>query len=248
MHQRAALSVLNNIKCMTNKGTERGILIGQPVKDLGRKAYRMKKGLPIETKITSKNQNKSLIKFGEDELFNITNGRDEQCIKMKVTNKSVGWQQHYKEYVKDENGDILTYLSDNNGKRIIFKNYEEWEVWSNRECEEMKNILGNKLTPEQQYVSLGMGMERPFTGDYWDFQDIGWYHCTLCDIYLFMWEHKYKSDIGYPTFWSHIPNAIQYKQDNITKPNYTQSYQPVKYKGLSPSRRCICSNVLYIYN
>jgi len=41
------------------------------------------------------------------------------------------------------------------------------------------------LTPHQAYCLFGEGIERAFTGEHHDFQEIGSYHCGACDSELF---------------------------------------------------------------
>lgn len=41
------------------------------------------------------------------------------------------------------------------------------------------------LTPHQFWLTQGKGMERPYTGDFWDNKDIGHYECVVCTSKLF---------------------------------------------------------------
>ena len=52
--------------------------------------------------------------------------------------------------------------------------------------------------------------EKPYWGSLWDIKDPGIYECSVCTQRLFMAEHKYQTKSGYPTFWSHIVNAVVY--------------------------------------
>ena len=44
----------------------------------------------------------------------------------------------------------------------------------------------NSLTPHQLWLTSGKGMERPYTGDYWDNNDVGHYECVVCSNKLFL--------------------------------------------------------------
>lgn len=86
-----------------------------------------------------------------------------------------------------------------------------------------------------------MGHERPFTGDYWWTKDVGIYKCRSCTSNLFMSDHKYESKSGYPTFWNHLLDAVDFKRDILTRPNYTNAHEDPTLKNKTPVQRCICS-------
>lgn len=44
----------------------------------------------------------------------------------------------------------------------------------------------NSLTPHQYWITQGKGMERPYTGDFWDNTDVGHYECVVCSNKLFL--------------------------------------------------------------
>lgn len=70
-----------------------------------------------------------------------------------------------------------------------------------------------KLTPEEQYVILHKGTERPFTGKYNDFFETGLYTCKQCGAPLYRSEHKFPSHCGWPSFDDEIAGAIRREPD-----------------------------------
>ena len=59
------------------------------------------------------------------------------------------------------------------------------------------NIIQNKAT------------EKPFTGEYDQFEESGTYLCRQCGIALFRSHHKFHSGCGWPSFDSEIPTAVK---------------------------------------
>lgn len=76
---------------------------------------------------------------------------------------------------------------------------EEWEA---------------KLTPQQRYILLEQGTERPFRNAYHDHKAEGLYFLAATDIPLFSSKHKFDSGTGWPSFWKPVtPDAVEGRED-----------------------------------
>ena len=67
----------------------------------------------------------------------------------------------------------------------------------------------NPLTPEEAYVILKKGTERPFTGEFFDFHEAGTYHCKQCSTPLYKSSDKFDSGCGWPSFDDEIKGAVK---------------------------------------
>ena len=70
-----------------------------------------------------------------------------------------------------------------------------------------------KLTPEEAYVIVDKGTERPFTGKYTNTTDKGVYICRRCGKPLFTSNDKFPSECGWPSFDDAIQGAVLSKPD-----------------------------------
>jgi len=74
---------------------------------------------------------------------------------------------------------------------------------------EMDTAKYNKLTPEEEYVILHKGTERPFTGKLLNNEEKGTYTCKRCNAPLYNSEDKFESDCGWPSFDNEIAGAVK---------------------------------------
>ena len=62
--------------------------------------------------------------------------------------------------------------------------------------------LAEKLTPEERYILLDLGTERPFCGTLLAQKQSGTYACKLCGLPLFASNSKFESHCGWPSFYA----------------------------------------------
>jgi len=58
-----------------------------------------------------------------------------------------------------------------------------------------------KLSPEAYRITQECGTEPPFTGEYYNHDVTGDYHCICCDSLLFESSTKFDSGSGWPSFY-----------------------------------------------
>ena len=62
----------------------------------------------------------------------------------------------------------------------------------------------SQLTPQQFTMTRRAGTEFAFSGEYYNFHDLGIYRCVCCGNALFSSETKLESGTGWPSFWAPI--------------------------------------------
>lgn len=65
------------------------------------------------------------------------------------------------------------------------------------------------LTSDEKAVLLEKATERPFIGEYVNFDKTGTYTCKQCGTPLYRSDSKFKSDCGWPSFDDAIPGAVK---------------------------------------
>lgn len=71
----------------------------------------------------------------------------------------------------------------------------------------------NSLTPQERAVIIDKATESPFSGEYNDFYQEGFYTCKQCGAKLYTSEAKFKSGCGWPSFDDEIKGAIKRQID-----------------------------------
>src|SRR5690606_40122253 len=67
----------------------------------------------------------------------------------------------------------------------------------------------NRLTPEEEYIIVHKGTERPFTGALLHNKLAGTYVCKRCDAPLYRSEDKFESHCGWASVDDEIPGAVK---------------------------------------
>ncbi|MDT8403464.1 peptide-methionine (R)-S-oxide reductase MsrB [Sulfuriflexus sp.] len=75
--------------------------------------------------------------------------------------------------------------------------------------EEWKKIL----TPGQYHILRKEGTEPPFSSPLNDEKREGTYVCAACELPLFTSDMKYDSGTGWPSFFTHMPDAVETRLD-----------------------------------
>ena len=66
----------------------------------------------------------------------------------------------------------------------------------------------NPLTPEETYVIVHKGTERPFTGEYNRHKETGTFVCRRCESPLYRSESKFDSGCGWPSFDDQVSDHV----------------------------------------
>jgi len=90
---------------------------------------------------------------------------------------------------------------------VLFVSSFQLQAWQG---DEMKF---RKLTPAEEQVIVHKGTEAPFSGQYYDHNQQGEYHCKRCGIRLYHSDDKFDAHCGWPSFDGAVPGAILQQPD-----------------------------------
>lgn len=83
----------------------------------------------------------------------------------------------------------------------------------NKSSEPSKVTQYNQLNEEEARVLLNKGTQRPGTGEYDNNKRKGVYVCRQCNAPLYLSDHKFESDCGWPAFDDEIDGAVRRERD-----------------------------------
>jgi len=107
---------------------------------------------------------------------------------------------------------LLSYLTNACGQTIN-REKENMNMPEDLIIKNGKDKPYNELGVFEKYVILEKGTEKPWTGLYNDFKDIGTYICKKCNAPLYRSDDKFDSHCGWPSFDDEIPGAIKRVKD-----------------------------------
>ena len=92
--------------------------------------------------------------------------------------------------------------------KVLASSLNSKEEW-NLSKEEWKS----RLSPESYYILREEGTERAFSSPLNNEKRKGVFHCSGCDLPLFLSDKKYDSGTGWPSFWDSIKGSVETKVD-----------------------------------
>ena len=78
----------------------------------------------------------------------------------------------------------------------------------------MENKYFKKLTNEEREILENKGTEAPFSGEYNNHFEQGYFVCRACHSKLYESKTKFDSGCGWPSFDDEVPGAIVRYEDN----------------------------------
>jgi methionine-R-sulfoxide reductase len=80
-------------------------------------------------------------------------------------------------------------------------------------AKEDSTVSYNELTEQEARVILHKGTERPFSGEYEEFDEKGTFICKRCNAPLYRSASKFDARCGWPSFDDEIPGAVRRETD-----------------------------------
>lgn len=71
----------------------------------------------------------------------------------------------------------------------------------------------NPLTTEEERVIVHKGTERPFSGEFEEFDEVGTFVCRRCNAPLYHSSSKFDARCGWPSFDKEIEGAVERTTD-----------------------------------
>jgi len=78
----------------------------------------------------------------------------------------------------------------------------------------MENKYLKNLTNEEKEILVNKGTEAPFSGEYNNLFEHGYFVCRACNNKLYESKTKFDSGCGWPSFDDEVPGAIVRYEDN----------------------------------
>lgn len=102
-------------------------------------------------------------------------------------------------------------------KKFFMQNEAKNNPYYSRFSKEKLDVSNDdwrQILPSDLYaISREAATERPFTGKYNDFDQLGEYHCAVCGNHLFRANQKFASSCGWPSFFEADKEGVFYKRD-----------------------------------
>jgi peptide methionine sulfoxide reductase msrA/msrB len=77
----------------------------------------------------------------------------------------------------------------------------------------MKTVETHPLTPEEERVIEQKGTEAAFSGELYENEAVGTYHCRKCGAALYKSDDKFDAHCGWPSFDAEIKGAVHRNTD-----------------------------------
>jgi len=72
----------------------------------------------------------------------------------------------------------------------------------------MKTAETHPLSPEEEHVIEEKGTEKPYSGEFYQHEETGTYHCRKCGAALYHSHDKFDAHCGWPSFDDEIEGTV----------------------------------------